>query len=57
MRLIAIELVDGRHFAMDTMTRFYEHLPRPGMRAVVDDGELRGGELRVALRGGEALVA
>ena len=32
-------------------------LPRPWMRSVVDHGQLRSGQLRVALGGGEALVA
>jgi hypothetical protein len=34
-----------------------ERSPRPRMRPVVDLLQLCGGELRVALRGGEALVA
>ena len=36
---------------------FSARLPRPWVRSVVDHRQLRGGELRVALGGGEALVA
>ena len=41
-----------RHYGCD-----YAPLLRPRMRAAVNDGELRGGELGVALGGEEALVA